>query len=188
MEAYNYLDYIRDEMLDGKIVAMSLTPSYKHVSVAGNIYAFFRAYLKGKTCKPIMELDVYLSEKDRFVPDMMVVCDRKKIKSNGVYGAPDLVVEILSPSTSMKDKGYKKDLYEQHGVKEYWIVDPLGRNIDVYWLENGKFIIDNIYHSYPSDVLQDMFEEELEKIVTTFSPKLFPEMEILIDDVFEDID
>ena len=69
-----------EELIDGKIVAMSPRPMFNHNSIAGNLYALFWNYLRGHTCTPIMDgTDLYLTEKDRFVPDMMVVCDRSKI-------------------------------------------------------------------------------------------------------------
>ena len=73
----------------------------------------------------------------RFVPDFMVVCDREKIKADGVHSAPDLVLEVLSPSTAKNDKGYKKSVYESSGVPEYWIVSPKEKSIEVYLLQDG---------------------------------------------------
>ena len=98
-----YQDEIWEELIDGKIVAMSPRPAWNHISVAGNIFGIFWTYLKGKPCAPIADgMDLYLSEKDHFIPDVMIVCDPDKIKSDGVHGAPDLVVEVLSPSTEKK--------------------------------------------------------------------------------------
>lgn len=78
------------------------------MAVSGNIFGIFRDYLKGKKCTPIQDsFDLYLDDENQFVPDFMVVCDTDKIKPDGVYGAPDLVVEVLSPSTAKNDKGYK---------------------------------------------------------------------------------
>lgn len=98
-----YQEEIYDEMINGQIVLMSPSPMANHVYAAGNIYRIFADYLKGKICTPFPDrFDLYLSEKDRFEPDMMIVCDPNKIKSRGVYGAPDLVVEVLSRSTSKR--------------------------------------------------------------------------------------
>ena len=76
--------------------------------------------MKGRACIPFGDgVLVHLTDEDKFVPDVMVVCDRNKIKPDGVYGAPDLVVEVLSPSTVKNDKGYKKSIYESSGIPEY---------------------------------------------------------------------
>ena len=88
-----------DELIDGKLVAMSPRPSVNHHQVSLNIANIFSRYLKGKTCRPFGDgVDLYLTEKDRFIPDGMIVCDPRKIGRDGIYGAPDLVVEVLSPA------------------------------------------------------------------------------------------
>ena len=128
---------IWEELIDGKAVAMSPRPTTNHYHVSFNIAHIFANYLRGKRCTPFGDgVDLYLTEKDRFIPDGMVVCDPDKIKRDGVYGAPDLVVEVLSPSTAKNDRGHKKQVYEQCGVREYWIVDPRDRKILVYYLKN----------------------------------------------------
>ena len=102
---------IRDEMLNGKIVLMSPRPAVNHNRVIGNIFFAFMGYLRGKTCEPFADgTDVYLTEKDRVVPDVMIICKKEIIKRNGVHGAPDLIVEVLSPGTEKRDRGYKKRL------------------------------------------------------------------------------
>ena len=97
------------ELIGGKIVAMSPTAT-SHNRIAENIHFMFRTYLKGKRCVPLGNgYDLYLTDQDRFIPDFMVVCDRDKIKADGVYGAPDLVVEVLSTGTARNDKWHKKN-------------------------------------------------------------------------------
>ena len=116
-----YQEEPREELLNGKIFMMA-SPSVNHSTVASNIYYAFRTYLKGKTCRAFNDgVDVYLTEDDRVIPDVMIVCNKNMIALDGIHGAPDLIVEVLSPSTAKNDRGYKKDLYEQSGVKEYWI-------------------------------------------------------------------
>lgn len=140
----------REELIDGVLVAMSPSPSTNHNRVAFNIARQFASLLEGTTCEAFSDgLDLYLDEKNRFIPDMMVVCDPSKVHSNGVYGAPDLVVEVLSPSTATNDKGKKKDAYERAGVSEYWIVSPTDKFIDVFLLENGAFRYDRTYAQFP---------------------------------------
>ena len=117
----------------------------------------------------------------------MVVCDREKIKPDGVYGAPDLVVEILSPSTGSFDKGRKKRVYESCGVPEYWIVSPEAQSVDVYWLENGRYELEGSYAVYPDWMLKGMTEQELARVRTSFRCRLFDDLEIKLNDIFCDL-
>ena len=90
-----------DELIDGEIVLMSPRPATNHNQTAFNIAALFKTFLKGKTCRVFPDgMDLYLTEKDRFVPDVMVICDRSKIKNDGIHGAPDLVVKSSPPPPS----------------------------------------------------------------------------------------
>ncbi len=89
-------------------------------------------------------MNLCLTEKDRFVPDMMVVCDRDKIRNDGVHGAPDLVVEVLSPRTAYRDWGYRMELYAKSGVREYWLVSPAEESVEVYLPEEGRFALRDV--------------------------------------------
>lgn len=183
-----YQDEHREELINGNIIAMSPSPTWNHMAVAGNIYGIFRNYLKGKKCTPIQDgFDLHLTEKDVFIPDMMVVCDRDKIKRNGVYGAPDLVVEILSASTAKNDRGYKKGVYEVCGVPEYWIVDPSQKSVEVYLLQDGRYILDNIYTLYSAKELEEMTDKEKSTVATEFKCHLYDDLMIHLDDVFSDL-
>lgn len=183
-----YQDERREEMLNGNAIAMSPSPTWNHMAVAGNIYGIFRNYLRGKNCIPIQDgFDLHLTEKDVFVPNMMVVCDRSKIKRNGVYGTPNLVVEILSPSTAKNDRGYKKGVYEACGVSEYWIVDPTQRFIEVYLLQGGRYVLDNIYTLYSAEELEEMTDEEKTVVVTEFTCHLYDDLTIRLDDIFSNL-
>ena len=138
-------DYSREELINGEVVLMApaLPP---HVRISGNIFGSFLNYLKDKKCAPIADgVTVFLSDTEHYVPDFMVVCDPDKIKRDGVHGAPDLVVEILSPSTGVHDKGRKKRVYERCGVSEYWIVSPEALTVEVFLLEDGRFIVQGFY-------------------------------------------
>ena len=173
-----------DELINGKAVAMSPRPSVNHHQVSLNIASIFSRYLKGKTCRPFGDgVDLYLTEKDRFIPDGMVICDPRKIKRNGVYGTPDLVVEILSPGTARNDRGYKKDAYEAAGVREYWIIEPDSKSIEVYLLQNGKFALDNVYSVYPDYLQEKMTEEEKEAIPTAFHCSLYDDLLISLEEI-----
>lgn len=180
-----YQEQVQEELIDGRAVAMSPRPMFNHNHIAGNLYVAFSNYLRGHTCTPIMDgTDLYLTEKDRFVPDMMVVCDRSKIKNDGVHGAPDLVVEVLSPSTAKRDKTYKKDTYEQCGVREYWLVNPADKSVEIYRLEGRFFVLFDIYHVYPDWMLERMTEEERAEVAKTFQCSLYDDFDIVLEDVF----
>ncbi len=86
--------------------------------------------------------DVFFDKKNAFQPDILFLSKERLnlIKGNGLHGAPDLIIEILSPSTAKYDLEEKKDVYERYGVKEYWIVDPSTKSATGYFLENGVFI------------------------------------------------
>ena len=129
-----YQEEWREELIGGEVVAMApATPQHNYI--AGNIHYVFKHYIRQKKGKCIPFQDgtaVRLSEENSFIPDFMVVCDRSKISTNRVYGAPDLAVEVLSPSTAKNDKWHKKNVYESSGVPEYWIVSPREKSIEVY--------------------------------------------------------
>ena len=180
-----YQDEAWEELIDGKIVAMSPRPMIDHILVAGNIYYLFAHYLRRKKCVPFPDgTDLYLSEKDHFIPDVMIVCDSDKIKNDGVHGAPDLVVEVLSPSTAKNDKGYKKEAYAAAGVKEYWIVDPANKFIEQYFLQGGQFVLHDVYVIHPDYELAKMTEEERAALVTEFKCSLYDDLLISLEDVF----
>lgn len=174
-----------EELIDGEAVAMSPRPTFNHNRIASRIYWAFENYLKGKRCTVIADgTDLYLSEKDRFVPDMMVVCDRDKIQENGVHGGPDLVVEVLSHSTANRDRGYKKNVYAKYGVREYWIVNPADRSVEVYLLRGGDLVFDHIYALYPDSVLERMTEAERSAVETHFKCSLYDDFDIPLEDIF----
>ncbi len=151
---YTYGDYKlwqgddRWELIDGEAFLMSPAPSFRHQEIVLELGSQLSQFLRGKTCKvAIAPVDVRLPSADEaddaidtvVQPDLVVVCDRGKIDRAGIRGAPDLVVEVLSPSTSVRDQVLKRDLYESHGVREYWIVDPEADSILVYRLTGTTF-------------------------------------------------
>lgn len=183
--AYQEEFAFREELIGGKLVAMSPRPAFNHNQVSYNIATLFANYLNGKKCTPIADgTDLYLTDNDRFIPDFMIVCDREKIKWDGVHGAPDLVVEVLSPGTAKNDKGHKKDAYEASGVREYWIVSPGEKSVEQYVLQNGRFVLQNIYTIYPNWMLDKMTDEEKADIVTHFQCSLYDDLEISLDSIF----
>jgi Uma2 family endonuclease len=152
-EHYTYADYKawelkpgeRYELIDGIAYAMS-APSERHQLISVFLTLEFGNFLKGKPCKVIhAPYDVRLfyeeDESDDTVvqPDLVVICDPKKRGKEGCRGAPELVVEILSPSNSAEEMSRKLRLYEDAGVGEYWVVDPENKTVRVRHRENGSF-------------------------------------------------
>ena len=178
-----------DELIDGSLVAMSPRPMTRHNLTASNIHAIFFNYLKNRRCVPFADgEDLYLTDRDRFIPDGMIVCDPDKIREDGVYGAPDLVVEVLSPSTARYDRSYKKRAYERSGVKEYWIVNPADRTVEQYLLreEDGKrhYVLHDLLSLFPDALLEKMTEEERSAIPTEFRCSLYEDLVIRLEDIF----
>ena len=175
----------REELIDGKPVMMSPRPTVIHNRIAFNIAVLFDRYLKGKKCTPFSDgVDLYLDDDNRFIPDMMVVCDPDKIKPDGIHGAPDLVVEVLSPGTARNDKTRKKDVYARCGVREYWLVSPNEKSVEVYRTDGTEFILHDIYTLYPDWQLAQMSDEERANLVTQFKCSLFDDLDISLEDIF----
>lgn len=174
-----------EELINGKVVAMSPRPSFNHNQAASNIFRTFANYLYGRKCTPIADgMDLYLDEENRFVPDFMVVCDPDKIKSDGIHGAPDLVVEVLSPSTMRNDKTIKKEIYAKFGVREYWLVSADEKSVEVYRINGTEFVLHNIYALHPDWQLAQMSEEERSSLETHFKCCLFDDLDISLEDIF----
>lgn len=181
-------DKRREEVIDGKPVMMSPRPSFNHNRVASNIFGLFWDYLRGKKCVPIADgTDLFLDEENRFVPDFMVVCDREKIKGDGVHGAPDLVVEVLSPGTARNDRSKKKNAYQRAGVGEYWIVSPSDRILEIYQNSDGAFGEPEIYTFYEDWMMKQMSSEEKASLVTEFKCCLYDDFVIHLEDIFYDL-
>lgn len=153
---FTYGDYVqwagddRWELIDGEAWCMSPSPTVRHQRILGALHVALSGFLAGKPCEVFLApLDVRLpdgdeaDEKIRTVlqPDLLVVCKPGMIDERGVRGAPDLVVEILSPSTRSRDMVTKLAVYEKHGVREYWIVDPDANSVAVHRLgPEGKWL------------------------------------------------
>lgn len=183
-----YQEERREELIGGKVVMMSPRPSVNHNRVASNIFWLFENYLRNRKCTAFADgTDVYLTEDDRFIPDVMIVCDPDKIKSDGVHGAPDLVVEVLSPGTMRNDKTHKKDVYARCGVREYWLVSPGDKSVEVYRTDGIQFVLHDIYTLHSDWELEQMSEEERSALITHFRCSLFDDLEISLDDIFHRI-
>lgn len=154
-DRFTYADYLawsdeeRWELIDGETYDMSPGPGMRHQRLSARLTAKMYAHLDGKPCqvfaapldvRPLATVDTPDNLVDTVVqPDLLVVCDEKKLEERGVVGAPDLVVEILSPYTAHKDLTNKFNLYERAGVREYWVVFPEQKIIQVFRLEDGRY-------------------------------------------------
>ena len=173
----DYMSWKFDEMVElikGYIFRMSPAPSSRHQIISLSLSHEIYSFLKKKTCKLfVAPSDVFLQTKDVtdqtvVQPDIYVVCDPNKLDDKGCHGAPDFVIEILSNSTSKKDLNEKFHLYEEVGVKEYWIVYPYECVIDVFISINGIFKFDKKYTNN-----DEIFVKTL------------PGLKILMNDIFE---
>jgi len=154
-KVYTYADYYkwkfdeRVELIKGYIFKMSPGPNRLHQEISGGISYQLQKFLEHSPCKIYMApFDVRFPRKSKadkdiitvLQPDICVVCDRSKLDDRGCIGAPDIVVEVLSPSNNKKELKNKYEIYEEAGVKEYWIVWPYEQTMIVYTLTDGKFV------------------------------------------------
>ena len=183
-KVYSYADYLtwifqdKLELFKGKISQMSPAPNRYHQVVSGNLQGILWNAFKNHSCNLYAApFDVRLLDKKKSTenkdiitvvqPDLCVVCDENKLDDKGCIGAPELIIEILSPGNSKKEMKYKFDLYEEAGVLEYWIVNPENRTILIYILKENEFV-----------GLHPLIEEDQIK-----SP-LFPNLDFILEEIF----
>lgn len=183
-KTYTYADYYtwefddRVELFKGKIFEIGASPGTRHQQILGNLAANLGNNLNRKSHYLFMApFDVRLlnsknskSDKDIYTvvqPDLCIICDENKLDARGAIGAPDLMIEILSPGNSKKEMTYKYDLYQEACVLEYWIVNPTDKTIFIYVLKDGIFVGQ-----------QPLIEENKIK-----SP-LFPQLDFTLEAVF----
>ncbi|WP_432673266.1 Uma2 family endonuclease [Flavobacterium sp. SM2513] len=183
-KTYSYADYLtwefddRVELFNGKIFKIGPSPNRNHQEAARELAGNIWTILKGNSCNLFMApFDVRLpitknSKSDKEVytvvqPDLCVVCDENKLDSRGAIGAPDLMIEILSPGNSKKEMTHKYELYQEAGVLEYWLVNPTEKMILIYILKDGIFVGQ-----------QPLIEENKIK-----SP-LFPQLDFTLSEIF----
>jgi Uma2 family endonuclease len=166
----------RYEVIEGTPYLLS-APSPTHQLILGNLYAHLRNFFSKKPCKVFMApFDVRLFAEGKLdndiynvvQPDLTIYCNPNKYDERGGIGVPDLVVEILSPSTAKRDRVLKMNLYERAGIKEYWIIDAANRTVEVYTLVGGRYVRDNTFGD--------------NDIVTSFS---FQQFSVSIEAIFE---
>jgi Uma2 family endonuclease len=185
-QKYTYADYLlwtfdeTVELIKGRIFPMA-APLSNHQIVTGNVYEIFKKLLKNKACRTfIAPFDVRLpkplsqrksdSDIETVVqPDVCIICDLKKIDRRGCLGAPDLIVEVLSKSTTTKDIKDKFEVYEESGVREYWIVGVEDRIVHVWRLdESGKYVPDQRPYVTGDTVRANIFDNFTMEVAEIF--------------------
>ena len=163
---YEIREDIRAELYEGYLVVMQ-SPSVRHQAIQMEISAQLHTFLKGKICQvfPTLGARLFENEATVFEPDIMVVCDNTKLTKRNCNGAPELVIEILSPSTTRMDRKLKFDKYQKAGVREYWIADPERNLLEVNFLVNDKYMttIYNETDKVPVSIFDD-FEIDLAEV------------------------
>jgi Uma2 family endonuclease len=186
---YSYADYLTwqfddaVEIIKGKIMTISPAPSTEHQGISWRFSGCLFNFLKDKPCRAFTApFDVRLFDRHKSLianreifsvvqPDISVICDKTKIDSQGCLGAPDWVIEILSKGNSKKEMQLKYQLYQESGVKEYWLIYPYEKAVHQFVLDDNseKYQLLNMYCG--------------EDIAT---PHLFPNLQINLNEIFED--
>ena len=139
-------EYKKCEKINNVIYEQSPSEGFVHAMVMGNILYAIKRQLKGSGW--ILTAGNYtlkLSDDEYAVPDIMLFNDKKQITKRGYHGTPDFIAEIEGPLTRVKDRTVKMDAYAKLGVKEYWIIDPTKKKIEIYYLQTGKYILQESY-------------------------------------------
>jgi len=138
----------RYELIDGELI-LAPSPVPQHQIIAGNLFSILDSFVRSQELGRLLyaPMDVVLSEHDVFQPDILFISKNRLriIGDRNIQGAPDLVVEILSPSTEGRDRGIKLEQYLRYGVREYWIVDPQERTLEVLRAGNTEFETLRVY-------------------------------------------
>lgn len=180
---YTYGDYLkwddkeRWEIIDG-MPMMQAAPTWQHQSVSGQLLKQVLSYLDGKSCQAFAApFDLRIpneEEKDEDTtlvvqPDILIVCDKKGLKGTGYYGIPDMIIEITSPSTAKIDKIFKFNHYEKAGVREYWIVEPDTKLINVFTLQDNKRYGRPDVYSETDNIKVSIFSDMTIDLLSVFS-------------------
>jgi Uma2 family endonuclease len=184
---YSYADYLKwqfddfVEIIKGKVYKMSPAPTRFHQDISREIERPISNYFYKKRCKVYsapfdVRFPINGEEGEDTIytvvqPDICVICDSKKLDDKGCLGAPDLIIEITSPSTAKKDLNEKFNLYESAGVREYWVVLPKDKVIMVHLL-NDKGVYELIGNFEPNDE------------TPTIKVNIFPDLELIMEDIF----
>ena len=173
-EIYELPEGVHAELIDGQIYYMA-SPTRQHQEIIGELYLTVAGYIKshGGSCKvyiPPFAVFLFGDDSTYLEPDLTIVCDPKKLDDRGCVGAPDWVVEVLSPSSTRMDRIIKVLKYRTAGVREYWIIDPFSRTVSVYLFD-----------------LEDAAKEQalIYSFDDTLHPSLYPQLAIRLADMVE---
>lgn len=182
-KSYTFADYLlwnfteRLEIIKGRVFKISPAPKPNNQRVLRVLNRYFDRYFEFKSCEVFFapfdvifasDTDSIADSKNIVQPDLCIICDINKITKRGCEGSPDLIIEVLSEGNSEKEINYKFDLYQNNGVKEYWIVNPVHKNILLYYLKDSEYI------SLKPFTINDKIKSYL-----------FPEIEIELTDIFK---
>ena len=177
------------EIIGGKKI-MAPAPNPTHNALAGRLYMFIGTYLDANDLGYCFtdSADVHFSDGSLFKPDFSVVLKEHEqiIDWRGhIYGAPDMVAEILSRSTKRKDITVKKDTYEANGVREYWIVDPWMKSVTVYLLRDGKYFFNDEYILFDREEFEELTEEEKAEVKHEVPVSILGDLKIPLKYIFK---
>ena len=180
----------RYEIIGGKEI-MSPSGTIGHNTVIGNLYWIFKNYFKEHKNGRVFtdSLDVHLADGEVYMPDVKVIKNYTVLSNiDTIHVVPDFVAEVLSKSTRKYDIGEKKDIYEKHGVSEYWTIEPLQKSIDVYHLIDGKYKLDNVYQLYTEKEWSQLTDRQKAEAKFEIKVSIFDDLIVKVEDVFEWID
>ncbi|WP_018933100.1 Uma2 family endonuclease [Gracilibacillus lacisalsi] len=157
---YTYADYRtwndgeRVELIDGEIFNMSPAPSRRHQEVLRELSTAFSVFLRERECEVFFapfDVRLFVDNKNDddinnvVQPDLSIVCDQEKLDDKGCNGSPDMIIEILSPSSVKLDRWKKYHLYEKAGIKEYWLVDPVNESVEIHLLVGDQYKFQGVF-------------------------------------------
>ena len=187
--ALNYVEPEEDyEIIEGvKYMAPAASPN--HGTIINRLFTIFANYADEHL---FLNMGVFTDnieirvDKDNVIrPDLSVVCNLSIVQRyKALFGFPDLVVEVLSPSTEKNDRGKKKNIYEKNAVKEYWIIEPILRTVEVYHSIDGKFELDEVYHDYSQDELEELDEKKRAAVKTEIKVSILPDLNVEVRRIF----
>jgi Uma2 family endonuclease len=189
MEIINDAEFYKSYEIIGGEKFMSPAANLTHSDIIGRLYLFIGNYLMEKKCGYVYpdDVDVHFSDGSLYKPDLVVVLkSNEKILAGrkNIYGAPDMVVEVLSYSTRNKDLTIKKDTYEAQGVREYWIIDPWAKSVSVYLLRDGKYFLDDRYILLGEKDLELLDDDEKAEVKTEVPVSILDGLTIPLEFVF----
>ena len=171
---------IKTEKIDGVIFNMSPSGGFMHSQINGNIYHAIKRQIKNSVCVVSIEnLDLHLSDDEYLIPDIMLICDRQRIKNDKYKGVPRFIAETLSPRTALRDRTIKMEQYARLGVDEYWIVSPKAQSVEIYYLEGDKYQLKESY------ILEEDEKDESYNADKVLALRAMPMITIGLTEIFE---